>query len=343
MKPDTYNDAYRRACNALDQKTKPPGSLGQLEKIAAQLSAIQGSLTPDTTKARTVIFAGDHGVVAEGISAYPQEVTRQMLLNFAAGGAAINAICNAHQIELEVINTGVSGEAVDGVLNYKIADGTANFCKFSAMTEPQLQQALTAGDEAINRANEQGVKIVAIGEMGIGNTTSAAAIVSAICKAPSADTVGRGTGLDDAGVLHKQKIVDQSLTLHTRRSSISILQNLGGFEIAAMCGAMLKSVDTPIAIVVDGYIATAAALCATEINPEVHQHLIFAHQSAEPGHLIALSHLNANPLLQLELRLGEGSGAALAIPLIRSAAAILNDMATFESAGVDREINPGVA
>ena len=339
MKTDSYSNAYQRACKALDQKTKPPGSLGQLEKISAQLSALQNTLTPTATKARTLIFAADHGVVAEGISAYPQEVTRQMLLNFATGGAAINAICNAHQIELEVINTGVCGEPVDGVLNYKIADGTANFSKSPAMTKTQLQQALTAGDESIDRAKAQDVTIAAIGEMGIGNTTSAAAMVAAICEVPSAKTTGRGTGLDDAGVTHKQKIVDQSLTLHSSRTPIDILQHLGGFEIAAMCGAMLRCVDTPIAIVVDGYIATAAALCATKINPQVQQHLIFAHQSAEPGHIIALDHLNANPLLQLELRLGEGSGAALAIPLIRSAVAILNDMATFESAGVNREIS----
>lgn len=339
MKPESYNSHYEQACHALDQKTKPVGSLGVLEQVAAKLSAIQGTLSPDASNARVVLFAGDHGVVAEGISAYPQDVTRQMLLNFATGGAAINAICNAHQIELEVINTGVTGDPVEGVLDYKIADSTANFHQYPAMTETQLQQALTAGHQAIDRAQSDDIKIVAIGEMGIGNTTSAAAIVTALCNAPVSQTVGRGTGLDDAGVQHKQKIVEQSLRIHNDRSSGKVLQNMGGFEIAAMCGAMLKSCEYPITIVVDGYIATAAALCATALNPQVHQNLIFAHQSAEPGHIIALEHLNATPLLQLELRLGEGSGAALAIPLIRSAAAILNDMATFETAGVDREIS----
>ncbi len=339
MKPELYKSNYQRACTALDQKTKPVGSLGTLEQVAARLSAIQGTLTPDANNTRAVLFAGDHGVVAEGISAFPREVTRQMLLNFASGGAAINAICNAHQIELEVINTGVCGDPVDGVLDYKIADGTANFHQSPAMTDEQLQLALQAGYEAIDRAQTAGINIVAIGEMGIGNTTAAAAIVSAICNAPASHTAGRGTGLDDAGVAHKINIVDESLVLHADRSPISVLQNLGGFEIAAMCGAMLKSSDYPIAIVVDGYIATAAALCATAINPQVHQQLIFAHQSAEPGHMIALNHLKATPLLQLGLRLGEGSGAALAIPLIQSAAAVLNDMATFETAGVDRELS----
>jgi len=261
--------------------------MGTLEQVAAQLSALQGSLTPDASKARTVLFAGDHGVVAEGISAYPQEVTRQM---------------------------GVAGDAVEGVLDYKIADGTQNFAQSPAMSETQLQQALKAGEEAIDRAHADNISIVAIGEMGIGNTTSAAAIVSAICNAPASVTVGRGTGLDDAGVVHKQNIVEQSLDRHDDRTPEKVLQNLGGFEIAAMCGAMLKSCDFPIVIVVDGYIATAAALCAVAINPQVL-------------------------LLQLGLRLGEGSGAALAIPLIRSAAALLTDMATFESAGVAREIS----
>ena len=337
MAAKQFSDSIQLATDALDQKTKPPGSLGQIEDIAARISAIQGSLTPATDRAKTIIFAADHGVVAEGVSAYPKEVTRQMLLNFASGGAAINAICNANNIELEVINTGVIGEPVDGVLNRKIADGTANFSNSEAMTESQLSQALSIGTDAIARASTDGVQLVAIGEMGIGNTTAAAAIVSAICDVESSLAVGRGTGLDDAGVEHKTAIVQRALAEHPDRSPKRILQSMGGFEIAAMCGAMIESVNHPIAIIVDGYIATAAALCAVAINPDTRDRLLFAHQSVEPGHRIALHHLNAQPLLQLGLRLGEGSGAALAIPLVRSAAAVLNDMATFESAGVERE------
>lgn len=337
MTTSQFSESVQRAIHTLDQKTKPPGSLGVLEDVAAQISAIQGTLTPCADQARAIIFAADHGVVAEGVSAYPKEVTRQMLLNFAGGGAAINAICNAHQIDLEVINTGVLGDPVDGVRNCKIDDGTANFLHTSAMTDSQLTQALSIGHDAVIRASSDGIQLIAIGEMGIGNTTSAAAIVAAICTADCKSTVGRGTGLDDAGVKHKITVVQQGLTKHTDKAPMRILQNVGGFEIAAMCGAMLKACDYPVAIVVDGYIATAAALCAVAIKPDTRERLLFAHRSVEPGHSIALDHLHATPLLQLDLRLGEGSGAALAIPLIRSAVAILNDMATFESAGVDRE------
>jgi len=272
-----FNERIKIAKDALDQKTKPPGSLGLLEDTAAQISAIQKTLTPDTQAAIAIVFAA-------------------------------------------------------------VGEGTANFLQTPAMTSTQLNQALAIGQEATSRAFERGIKVIALGEMGIGNTTSAAAIVSAVCKADSTTTVGRGTGLDDAGVKHKINIVKQALEKHSTQTPEAILQNLGGFEIAAMCGAMLQAKEYPVAMVVDGYIATAAALCAVEIEPTVREHLLFAHRSVEPGHAIALQHLQATPLLQLDLRLGEGSGAALAIPLIRSATAILNDMATFESAGVEREL-----
>ena len=337
MPASQFKERVDLANTALDQKTKPPGSLGLLEQTAAQISAIQDTLTPATEAALTIIFAADHGIVAEGVSAYPMEVTRQMLLNFASGGAAINAICNANGIELEVIDAGVAGDPVEGVLNCKVAPGTENFLQAPAMTNTQLDQALSIGREAISRATDRGITLIALGEMGIGNTTSAAAMVSALCTVGSNVTVGRGTGVDDAGLKRKIDVVKQALEQHPDRTPEAVLQNLGGFEIAAMCGAMLKAVDHNIAIVVDGYIATAAALCAVAIDSNVREHLLFAHQSVEPGHTIALQHLQATPLLQLELRLGEGSGAALAIPLIRSAAAILCDMATFESAGVDTQ------
>jgi len=333
-----FNERIQQAENALDQKTKPPGSLGLLEKTAAQISAIQQTLTPNTDAAITIIFAADHGVTAEGVSAYPMDVTRQMLLNFADGGAAINAICNTHNVALEVIDTGVVGEPVEGVLNRKVDKGTANFLQSPAMTSTQLDQALSIGSDAVSRSVGRGINLIALGEMGIGNTTSAAAIVAAICDVECTTTVGRGTGIDDAGLERKIDVVKQALEKHPDQTPEGILQNIGGFEIAAMCGAMLKSVEYPVAIVVDGYIATAAALCAVAIEPTVREHLLFAHRSVEPGHTVALHHLNATPLLQLDLRLGEGSGAALAIPLIRSAAAILCDMATFESAGVEREL-----
>ena len=338
MSTAQFNELVKLTSEALDQKTKPPGSLGLLEQTAAQISAIQHTLTPTTDTAITIIFAADHGVVVEGVSAYPMEVTQQMLLNFTRGGAAINAICNTHNIELEVIDTGVAGDPVDGVLNCKVDQGTANFLHTPAMTKTQLDQALSIGHDVVTRVNDRGIKLIALGEMGIGNTTSAAAIVAAVCKVESDTTVGRGTGIDDVGLKHKVDVVKQALEKHPDRTPEGILQNLGGFEIAAMCGAMLRAVDYPVAIVVDGYIATAAALIAVAIEPTVREHLLFAHRSVEPGHTIALQHLHATPLLQLDLRLGEGSGAALAIPLIRSATAILNEMATFEAAGIEREL-----
>lgn len=326
-----------QAAVALDQKTKPPGSLGEIESLAMQISAIQKTLKPDVSIARAILFAADHGVMQENISAYPQVVTQQMALNFTTGGAAANVLCNANQAELEVVNVGVIGEPINGVMNAKVADGTYNIATGSAMDTTQLDQAMNTGREAIQRAAASGAKLVALGEMGIGNTTSAAAMVSALCNVTANQSVGPGTGLDDEGIRHKVTVVEQILNLHNSREPQDVLQNMGGFEIAAIAGAMLEAPQHNIAVIVDGYIVTAAALCAVGMDSSVRENLIFSHHSAEPGHIAALKHLHAKPLLNLGLRLGEGSGAILAIPLIRSAAAILNDMATFDSAGVDQE------
>ncbi len=333
-----FTDRMHQAGAALNQKTKPPGSLGELETLAMQISAIQHTLTPDTRIARAILFAADHGVMEEGVSAYPQAVTRQMLHNFASGGAAANALCKANNVDLEVVNVGVIGDALDGVVHAKVADGTNNIADNSAMNPTQLDQAMHAGRDAIQRAATSGATLVALGEMGIGNTTSAAAIVSAICTVSAENSVGPGTGLDDKGIAHKISVVKRILQRHQSTHPKAILQNMGGFEIAAMAGAMIEARQHNIAVVVDGYIVTAAALCAVGIEPAVRENLVLSHRSAEPGHIAALTHMNANPLLNLGLRLGEGSGAILAIPLIRSAVAILNEMATFETAGVDREL-----
>ncbi len=322
----------------LDQKTKPPGSLGTVETIAMQISAIQKTLKPDVDSALAILFAADHGVMEESVSAYPQAVTRQMLLNFASGGSAANVFCNANATALEVINVGVIGDAVDGIVHDKVSDGTANMMKQAAMSSEQLEQALAAGQNAVQRAANNNIKLIALGEMGIGNTTSAAAIVSALGDIPAVDSVGPGTGLDQKGLAHKVSIVNQILTRHSQRDPESVLKNMGGLEIAALCGAMLEACKHKITVIVDGYIVTAAALCAVGMNPVVREHLVFAHRSAEPGHIAALAQLNARPLLDLGLRLGEGSGAILAIPLVRSAVAMLNNMATFEDAGVDGAI-----
>ena len=332
---NAFTNDMQVAAAVLYQKTKPPGSLGAVERIAMQVSAIQNSLTPDVNSARTILFAADHGVMEESVSAYPQSVTRQMLLNFASGGSAANVFCRANETELEVINVGVMGDAVDSIVHNKVSDGTANMTKQPAMTSTQLEQAMAAGKNAICRAAKNNIKLIALGEMGIGNTTSAAAIVSALCNISSIDSVGPGTGLDQQGIDHKVSVVDHILDLHSSRDPESVLQNMGGLELAALCGAMLEAGNHKITVIVDGYIVTAAALCAVGMNPAARENLLFAHQSAEPGHVAALKYLQAEPLLNLGLRLGEGSGAILAIPLVRSAVAMLNEMATFEGAGVD--------
>lgn len=332
---ESFKSAMQNAGEKLDQKTKPPGSLGAIETIAMQVSAIQKSLTPDVSRARAILFAADHGVMEESVSAYPQAVTRQMLLNFASGGSAANAFCSANATELEVINVGVTGDAVDGIVHNKVADSTANMAKQAAMNEDQFEQAIACGQQALRRAVDDNINLIALGEMGIGNTTSAAAIVSALCDVTASDSVGPGTGLDPQGIAHKTSVVEQVLAIHAARDPKSVLQNMGGLEIAALCGSILEACNHQVTIVIDGYIVTAAALCAVGLQPAAREHLIFAHQSAEPGHQAALKHLSAQPILDLGLRLGEGSGAILAIPLIRSAVAMFNEMATFEGAGVD--------
>jgi len=335
---DTFRKRLDKAAAILDQKTKPQGSLGLLESIAMQVSAIQNSPTPDVERARAILFAADHGVMAEGVSAYPQAVTQQMLHNFVNGGAAANALCMANATELEVVDVGVIGDAIPGVVSGKVANGTANMAQQSAMSEAQLSQAMQVGRDAIQRAASEDIALIALGEMGIGNTTSAAAIVSALCGVSAAESVGPGTGLDQQGITKKVSVVSQVLNTHKGRHPQAVLQNMGGFEIAALCGAMQEACNYKITVIVDGYIVTAAALCAVGMQPSTREHLVFAHKSAEPGHTAALTKLCATPILDLGLRLGEGSGAILAIPLIRSAVAILNEMSTFEDEGVDREI-----
>lgn len=338
MTINDWQQRLQRARQALDQKTKPPGSLGQLETVAAELSAIQNTLQTRTDKARALILAADHGVTAEGVSAFPQAVTRQMLENFHTGGAAINVLCSTADIDLVVVDCGIAGAPVAGTLDCRIASGTANLASEPAMSATQCQQALDNGRALTQQAASDGIALLALGEMGIGNTTSAAAIVASICNVSAATATGRGTGIDDAALAKKIAAVDRALCTHLTSLPHDALMCLGGFEIATMAGAMLEAANHAIAIIVDGYIATAAALCAVQLQPACRQNMIFAHQSAEPGHAVALAHLDAQPLLNLDMRLGEGSGAALAIPLIRAASAILTDMATFEDAGVSGKI-----
>jgi nicotinate-nucleotide--dimethylbenzimidazole phosphoribosyltransferase len=326
--------------HAIDTKTKPPGSLGRLEGLALQLGMIQRTLTPTVVRPTIIVFAGDHGVVAERVSPYPQAVTVQMVSNFVAGGAAINAFSRAAGIELEVVNAGVAADLAgyDGVIDVPLARGTQNFARQAAMTREQALIALARGAARVDAQARHGTNVMGFGEMGIGNTSAAACLMARLCGVPIDACVGRGTGLDDAGLAHKRAVLGAALERHAHGDALDTLATFGGFEIAMMTGAMLAAAAARMAIVVDGFIATSALLVAVQLAPAVLDYCVFAHASDEAGHRRMLDYLGAQPLLALELRLGEGTGAALAMPLLRAAAAFLSEMASFESAGVsDRD------
>ena len=334
---------HELAWNEINQKTKPHGALGELEDLAVKLACVQESLKPQVYPVRVLVFAADHGVAQQGVSAYPPEVTAQMMANFASGGAAINVISNSVDASINVIDVGVNADLTDfqQLAHEKINRGTHDIAQYAAMTMDECQKAMQVGAKYSNQAFEDGVKTIALGEMGIANTTSAAAIICAITKHSTEQVVGRGTGIDDNVLKHKRSVVEQALNLHLGADDepdpIRVLHTLGGFEIAAITGAILNAFELKTIVVIDGFISTAAALIACQINPAVREHLIFSHESVETGHKAVLNHLQARPLLNLRLRLGEGTGAALAIPIINAAANILCDMATFEQAGVSEK------
>jgi nicotinate-nucleotide--dimethylbenzimidazole phosphoribosyltransferase len=318
--------------------TKPPGSLGRLEEIANRCAAIRESLAPTAGRPRIVIFAADHGVCAEGVSAYPQEVTAQMVANYLRGGAAINALARAGDIELQVVDVGVLTplEGVDGLISRRAAASTRNFCQEPAMTEAQMHAALATGIELAAEAAAAGCDLLGFGEMGIGNTTAASAVTAALTGEPVESVVGRGTGVDDECLARKRRAVERGLALHAAnmQSALGILQCLGGLEIAAMCGFCLGAVAHRLPVVTDGFIATAAAALAVRLCPAAAGYLFAAHQSVEPGHARLLAAIGQAPLLQLGMRLGEGTGAALAIGIVQAAIAAFTQMATFAGAGV---------
>lgn len=321
------------------QLTKPPGSLGRLEELGIALAAMQGTQQPQIDKVWITVFAGDHGVVAEGVSAFPQVVTAEMVRNFARGGAAISVLAQEWGARLEVVNVGTVQplEELPGVLDERVGPGTANFACEPAMTAEQLQEALLAGHNAAERAAIGGAQLFIGGEMGIGNTTSATAMACALLGLPATALAGPGTGLDAAGVSHKVQVIDQALTFHRGNQPLAVLQQLGGFEIAALTGAYLRCGQLGMPALVDGFITTAAALAAVRLQPEAASWLIYSHCSAEPGHRRLLEALDAKPLVQLDMRLGEGSGAAVTMPLLRAAAALHARMATFAEAGVSQQ------
>ncbi len=320
------------------QLTKPPGSLGRLEQLAVELAALQGRERPQLEKVRIVVFAADHGVAEEQVSAFPQAVTVEMVRNFSRGGAAICVLSRALGAELEVVNVGTAGDPgeLPGVLDQRVNSGSANFCRQPAMSESELAQALQAGRQAVDRAVAGGAELFIGGEMGIANTTAATALACALLNESPEVLVGPGTGLDSAGVRHKAEVIARALALHAGHGgdAVETLRRLGGLEIAALCGAFIAAAQQGMAVLVDGFIATSAALAAVRINPGVRQWLLFSHASAEPGHARLVAALDAEPLLGLGMRLGEGSGAAVALPLLRQACALHNEMATFAEAGV---------
>lgn len=319
------------------QLTKPTGSLGQLERVAVQLAGLQGRVKPKADAVWIAIFAGDHGVVAEGVSAYPQEVTGQMLHNFVTGGAAISVLAQQLSAQLDVVDLGtVSPLDLPGVRHLRIGAGTANFAKAPAMTQEQGLLALQAGRDSVLRAKAVGTELFVGGEMGIGNTAAASAVACSLLECAAQLLVGPGTGLNAAGISHKTDVIERALKLHAEQAGdpLQSLFCLGGFEIAALVGAYLACAQEGIAVLVDGFICSVAALVAVRLNPACRDWLLFGHRGAEPGHRHLLETLQAEPLLDLGMRLGEGSGAALAVPLVRLACQLHNGMATFAEAAV---------
>jgi nicotinate-nucleotide--dimethylbenzimidazole phosphoribosyltransferase len=318
--------------------TKPPLSLGRLEEVANRIAAVRETLRPTASRPRIVLFAADHGVCAEGVSPYPQSVTGQMVLNFLRGGAAINALAGSAAIQLEVVDMGVLGELPPsvGLMNRRIAPGTRNICKEPAMTEGELTTALEAGLELAVTAAADQCDLLGYGEMGIGNTTSASAITAALTGLPVKTVVGAGTGADEACMARKCSAIERALALHAGNLADprEILRRLGGFEIAAMCGFCLGAAARRTPVVTDGFIATAAAALTVRICPAASGYIFASHRSAEKGHGPLLAILNQEPLLDLGMRLGEGTGAALAVQIIQAAVAAFTGMATFASAGV---------
>lgn len=324
------------------QLTKPAGSLGRLERLAIQLAALQGTERPAVERVQISVFAADHGVAAEGVSAFPQEVTVMMIANFRQGGAAISALSRELGAELEVIDVGAASATahLEGVLQYRAGNGTANFCSSAAMEPAQLTTAMQAGREAIARAIERGTQLFIAGEMGIANTTSASAVAAALLGLPATELAGPGTGLDAHGVDHKAEVIARALNYHQQAlqaGPLAVLQHLGGFEIAAMSGAYIAAAQAGLPVLVDGFISSVAALVALRLRPDIAPWLIFSHASAEPGHARVVSAIGVRPLLDLGMRLGEGSGAAVCVPLLRLACALHNNMATFAEAGVAKK------
>lgn len=323
----------------IDLKTKPLGALGQLETLALHMARVWGLGPLHIRQPTMLVFAGDHGIAAAGVSIAPSEVTRQMVQNFANGGAAINVFCRQMGLKLEVIDCGILTPTTDikGVVNQRLGAGTGAIHLEAAMDMATLERGFSFACELVERHYQAGCNLLALGEMGIGNTSSASAIMAALLQLDASECVGRGTGIDSDTLARKYRLIEQALSLHSGHltSPKAILATLGGFEIVQMTGAILAAAERNMLVVIDGFIATAAALIAVNIAPNARDYLIFAHESQEQGHKLMLAHLQAEPLLSLGLRLGEGTGAALALPLIQAAVNFYNEMASFADAGIE--------
>ncbi|WP_200979213.1 nicotinate-nucleotide--dimethylbenzimidazole phosphoribosyltransferase [Echinicola sp. 20G] len=326
----------------IDGKTKPIGALGQLEELALQIGLIQQSTSPELKKPHIVVFAGDHGIAKTGlVNPYPQEVTFQMVMNFILGGAAINVLAKQNNIAIKVVDAGVNHDFgnLPGLVNAKIALGTKNYLEEPAMSAEQANKAIQKGANIVEEIFTNGCNVIGFGEMGIGNTSSAALIMHYICDTPLENCVGKGTGTNIKQQENKLQTLKKAVYKHKDiniEDHFSILTTFGGLEIAQICGGMLKAAEKKMTILVDGFITTAALLIASKINPNILPYCIFTHCSDEKGHQAMLEFLNSKPILQLNMRLGEGSGAAVAYPIVLAACTFLNQMASFESAGVSQ-------
>ncbi|MEQ1795240.1 MAG: nicotinate-nucleotide--dimethylbenzimidazole phosphoribosyltransferase [Nitrospira sp.] len=335
--PQLLNKAQAR----LDRLTKPQGSLGRLEEVAAHYVMLTGELKPNIPRGVVFTFAADHGVTKEGVSAYPREVTPQMVLNFLRGGAGVNVLARHAGVDVKVVDIGVDYDfgSVPGLIGKKVMAGTQNLLREPAMTRAQAEQAILVGAELATEAAHEGIGLIGTGEMGIGNTTPSAAITAVMTGRSVAEVTGRGTGIDDAGHVHKVSVIQQALDLHRpdQRDALAVLANVGGLEIAGLAGLILGAASARVPVVLDGFIAGAAALIAVGLEPRCRDYLIASHRSVERGHQAILEHLALKPLLDLDLRLGEGTGACLGMSLVCAALKVYTEMATFGEAGVSEK------
>ena len=332
------NDKLQRK---IDLKTKPIGSLGILEKLAFQIGTVQGTLSPSLNHPTLIVFAGDHGIANHGVSAYPQEVTYQMVLNFLNEGAAINVFSKQHQFNLHIVDSGVNFDFDPNkkLINNKVNYGTKNFLKQKAMDSVEFRECIKKGRILVKEIASKKTNVIGFGEMGIGNTSSSAMLMSYLCNFPIEDCVGRGTGVNNEQLNKKIELLNQAKHFHGKLDDVNeVFETFGGFEMAQMCGAMLESYDQNMIILVDGFISTAVFLAAYKLNDKIIKNAVFCHHSDEKGHALLLEKIGAEPILNLGLRLGEGTGCVLAYPLIQSAVNFLNDMASFESASVSEKV-----